>query len=241
MSKKLILKICEEVVNGKDFRKEGFGCTGVKCRECPFDIREEDGNLGCCDRTSEETIKIAQKYIAKNTEEKEMKNKFKVGDRVKKINGDLFGQFRNRPHKVVTIEKIDDYLIWFKETGTNLDLCDIDEIEKVTENKTKITFKEFVNEAEEGKIYVSESGAEFYKDYDKIIIDLPAEVQRIKIPDDAILTLKKQEYTFAEAIEKARKGNIIISLVSEEYYTPSEIEKSIFELNEIEGKWNVEE
>lgn len=226
--------MCKEIVNGKDFDEEGFGCDGFRCNECPFERREEDGNLGCHDRASEETIKIAQKYIAKNTEEKEMENKFKVGDRVKKINGKPFsnGDF------IVTVEEVDNHKIWFKETSSFL----ISEwLELAEEQKTKLTFKEFVNEAEEGKIYVSKNGTEFYKDYDKIIIDLIAEVQRIKIPDDAILTLKKKEYTFTEAIEKARKGNIIISLVSEEYYTPSEIEKSIFELKEIEGKWSVEE
>ena len=254
MSKELILKMCKEIVEGKQTEESGFDCIGIYCEDCPIG-RFNNNGISCHDNTEENIIAAAKKYIAENTEfdweefkngsiavhcdteekakdflkkcdkrdikwsfgegtikgnnrwncykektcyswyfegiifenidkedlkiikweikgKKEMKNKFKVGDKVKKINGDLFGEFRDKPHKVVTIEKIDDYSIWFKETRTNLAFCDIDEIEKVTENKTKLTFKEFVNEAEEGKIYVSRMGVEFYKEYKNIKIKL---------------------------------------------------------------------
>lgn len=327
MSKELILKMCQEIVEGKQTEENGFDCIGIYCEDCPIG-RFNNNGISCHDNTEENIIAAAKKYIAENTEfdweefkngsiavhcdteekakdflkkcdkrdikwsfgegtikgnnrwncykektcyswyfegiifenidkedlkiikweikgKKEMKNKFKVGDKVKKINGDLFGEFRDKPHKVVTIEKIDDYSIWFKETRTNLAFCDIDEIEKVTENKTKLTFKEFVNEAEEGKIYVSRMGVEFYKEYKNIKIKLPDGVKtnKLSIPVDSILTLKKKEYKFTEAIEKAREGNIIMSLVSREFYSPVEIEngKDLFELNEIEGKWSVED
>jgi len=326
MSKELILKMCKEIVNGKDFDEEGFGCAGFECSECPFERREEDGNLGCHDRTVEATVKIAKKYIAENTEfdweefksgsiavlldTKEKiddflkecdkqnvrwgtakasermpisregisencyccycmysvleychkawyesegktivkwqikgdKNMFKVGDRVKRINNRTF----SNGDYVVTVKEIIKNRVWFKETNTSLNYKEVELAEETTKKpNTELTFKEFVNEAEEGKIFVSRMGVEFYKEYKNIKIKLPDGVKtnKLSIPVDSILRLKKQEYTFTEAIEKAREGNTITSLVSEEFYSPVEVKsgKAIFELKEIEGKWSVED
>jgi hypothetical protein len=54
--------------------------------------------------------------------------KIKVGDKVKKRNGDMFSNYKH----VVTVIRVDAGVVWFKETNTNLNAYGMLGIELVT-------------------------------------------------------------------------------------------------------------